>query len=411
MTESATARMLDMLRASVRIICEFPNVSKSICAGDGLKVVFVDGRRNEICIMLRDGVDAVYACDAAAIDCRAVALDEFDVEIADVLICATPCARDAYAGSYTVTYAVHGSNRIDDIAKICVCIRVYELVIFPAVMVLRALCGATSGRFKPNTVPLPICTVANWIDHAAINAAGTRLAISQLDQDCVHIFRLPDLVLLHTYRVVHSPVGVCFTSLDTLLIADFNHACVRHMTESGHVLATFCPPSRPYCVAAHDDVIAVGCRGAVSMFALSALLSTGEGSVTEAVIGKISMPNIDVSAICFASADKILVAMLDADVCLYTTAGVLLKSLVRTPSFSIAVCADSTLLVADRRCDKIRVFTEAGDALPEAALATRHCFHDTNFATLVCSSTAIYILQCDSFTTEKYRALSIHILK
>ena len=414
-------RLLEALRASVQIQCDFFDAYKSTCAGDGLEMFFADGRPNTFCVVLRDAHGAAYMCDVREVDCVVQVVNELGVA-ADVPAHVT--TKRTGPGSFMVVY------RIDDeeaarTAKARVHVRVYaqDLVI---VEVVRALSGATGGCTRTDVL-LDIFSIENMVDHAAVNAAGTLLAISQLENHCVHVFELPNFVHVHWLRQVNRPTGVCFTCSDALLIADSMERVPRIEAEyvygrvqrvsvqHGSMLAAFQLQSRPYCIATRDDAVVVGTR--LGIFLYSTDVFTAMTEWTEPATPAMAIVELqNISAVCFATAHTILAASAEPpEVCMFTTAGVRLKCLGKMCAFSIMVCADATLLVMSRLECKIRVFTADGEELPCAPLTTRHHFDpQSDFATLVCNKTTAYALNSTCFIgigADKLKPTTVTILK
>ena len=268
---------------------------------------------------------------------------------------------DSKGGNITIAYTFDAD--VTPTAEIRVAVRVCGVLLVD-VRACKAFSGRTNGRLQRQHA------LDMFSQQVAIHPSGTHLTVSSYD--CVIVFTLPDFQFYKKLGEkgvgptgLNFPLGLCFSSTGSLLIADYDNNRVQHWTLDGAWIASY-PVLRPYCVAPSGGAVAVGCVGNGVH-----ILSLESGIVLSKWLKGYYISAITtVSATMFAVANN-TIQVID----LYTAEGVRKKRLMtNTISFGLTTSADDCfLLVADsgdRKC--VHVFT-MDDELATPSFAT-HAF-------------------------------------
>ena len=363
--------MLVALRECCRIYTELPSVVTSVVGGDGTRCFRQLSIPNiiTICPRLRDGMPVAYICP-----------DDVQLIVSDTAhkpVRAQMQLDMSIGGYIALQYTLDDNCDQLALAKLRVCVRICGVLIIDVCVRAAAFNGQTAGHLCGQYT-----LDRKEYGSIAIRAVGTHLhlVISDPENDILNVYELPDMKLLATLgssgngpNNLSTPLGLCFTDANTLLIADFGNDRVQHWTTEGRHIATFATSIYPICVASRGEVVAVGTSSGVCVYSLEsgAMLHT--------------WPNMDqICTVAFAeNATTLMVSNhTQMTVGLFTLDGRLLKHISAGNYYGdVVACADGGLLVAECSRSRIHVFAPNGTEITTAPFAAhRFQSHPVSFA-------------------------------
>lgn len=349
-----------------RVWHELPESACSTILGTGIQC-FVTGAHvttNEVFVVPRivSGELAAYVTPA---DVHVEVTDEHNAAVdASIAI-----SRNGDDGIH-FSYALSDESLRQIVLRVSVC----GVCIGPPTKLLRAYhwqCDESSGG-----------SVVACCDLGSASKAGLALTpdgnmvISLPDANAIHVYRtVPHFECIHAFGTLgdgpaqfNVPCRLCIADDNTILVCDYYNNRVQQLTLTGTYLCSI-HVSKPYSVAAHRDIVAIGSVtcGPIELYSLQShdlIRVIGSRGVSPGLIAEF------VTGMCF-SADGNHIFVAEASHCrvsMFAVTGAFLRLIQEgVPSVysetDVACCASGDLLVSDMANHRICVYSADGAGL------------------------------------------------